>query len=207
MIRVDCPATLFAPSIPSVSFSVHVDGVVPESALTYEWSLSAGKIIGGQGTTEILVDATELGGQSITATAKVGGLDSLCENIASCSIISCSAPSARKFDEYGSIAFKDEKARLDNLAIQLQYEPGSQGYIIAYDPRAVEAQARATRAKNLIVSYYGIDPERIVVVNGGHRKSRDVELWISPPGATPPTPTPDVAPDKAQASKDAAKPN
>ena len=30
-----------------------------------------------------------------------------------------------KFDEYGNIRFNDEKARLDNYAIQLQNEPGS----------------------------------------------------------------------------------
>ena len=30
----------------------------------------------------------------------------------------------RKFDEYGDIRFNDEKARLDNYAIQLQNEPG-----------------------------------------------------------------------------------
>ena len=35
---------------------------------------------------------------------------------------------AMKFDEYGNIKFNDEKARLDNYAIQLQNEPGAQGY-------------------------------------------------------------------------------
>jgi len=36
--------------------------------------------------------------------------------------------SARSFDEYGNIKFNDEKARLDNFAVQLQNAPGSQGY-------------------------------------------------------------------------------
>ena len=35
-------------------------------------------------------------------------------------------------DGYGNIRFLDEKARLDNFAIQLQNEPKTQGYIIVY---------------------------------------------------------------------------
>lgn len=207
MIRVDCPDVPLVPGIPPVKFSVHVEGANPQAVPTYEWSVWHGKIVGGQGTTEILVDITGFDYQGIGATAKVGGLDPLCENLASCTIIACPPPLARKFDEYGSIAFKDEKARLDNFAIQLQNEPSAQGYIIAYDPRPVEAQARATRAKDLMVSYYGFDPGRIVTVNGGYRKNREVELWITPTGATPPTPTPEVPSDKAQTGKSALKRN
>ncbi len=36
-------------------------------------------------------------------------------------------PPAVKFDEYGNIKFNDEKARLDNYAIQLQNQPGVSG--------------------------------------------------------------------------------
>ena len=57
------------------------------------------------------------------------------------------APKARKFDEYGNIRFNDEKARLDNFAIQLQNEPTSQGYIIGYGSCDAEGSTRANRAK------------------------------------------------------------
>jgi hypothetical protein len=91
-----------------------------------------------------------------------------------------------KFDEYGNIKFNDEKARLDNYAIQLQNDPTSQGYIIAYGSCAGEAEARAQRAKDYLVNTRGIDAGRLVTVDGGCRSDLAVELWIVPTGATPP---------------------
>src|SRR5215813_4741387 len=37
-----------------------------------------------------------------------------------------------KFDEYGDIMFRDEKARLDNAAIQLSHEKGYILYLVIY---------------------------------------------------------------------------
>jgi hypothetical protein len=63
----------------------------------------------------------------------------------------------RLFDEYGNIRFNDEKARLDNYAIQLQNEPTSQGYIIAFGSCDAEGQTRGNRAKDYLVNTRGID--------------------------------------------------
>ncbi len=105
-------------------------------------------------------------------------------------------PPLQKFDEYGDITFNDEKARLDNYAIQLQNQPGAQGYIIAYGTCAgdglcthkscIVAQKRAERAKDYLVNTRGIDAGRIVTVDGGCRSAVDVELWVVPTGATAP---------------------
>src|SRR5205823_13125607 len=99
---------------------------------TYNWTVSAGTITSGQGTTSITVDTKGLGGQTVTATVEVGGVEPTCTNrTASCSSRVRPRPKpAIKFDEYGNIRFNDEKARLDNFAIQLQNEPTAQGYII-----------------------------------------------------------------------------
>jgi len=155
--------------------------------VTYNWSVSAGTISSGQGTSSITVDTAGLGGQTVTATVEVGGLDPACSRTASCSTsVTAPAPPATKFDEYGNIRFNDEKARLDNYAIQLQNQPGAQGYIIAYGSCAGEAQARADRAKDYLVNTRGIDAGRIVTVDGGCRSDLSVELWIVPTGATAP---------------------
>ena len=42
------------------------------------------------------------------------------------------AQGPRKIDEYGNIRFNDEKARLDNFAIELQNDPTAQGYLVCY---------------------------------------------------------------------------
>jgi hypothetical protein len=201
-VIVNCPNDAPEPGKP-VTFTANIDGADPKPVLTYEWSVSTGKIVGGQGTTEILVDTVD---DSITATVRINGLGAGCyQQLATCSIVWCRLAVTRMFDEYGDIAPREEKVRLDAFAIQLQNEPGTQGYVIAYDKRADEAQARATRAKDLIVSYYGIDPARIVALGGGYRKSRQVELWIVPTDAAPPTPHPDVPPHKTETNKGAVK--
>jgi hypothetical protein len=95
-------------------------------------------------------------------------------------------PEPTKFDEYGNIRFNDEKARLDNYAIQLQNQPGSEGYIVAYGTCVGEGQARADRAKNYLVNTRGIEAGRIVTIDGGCRADLTVELWIVPTGARKP---------------------
>ncbi|HEV2799368.1 MAG TPA: PKD domain-containing protein [Pyrinomonadaceae bacterium] len=113
-------------------------------------------------------------------------------------------PTPTQFDTYGRIARNDEKARLDNFAIQLQNDPGAQGYIIAYGGRrgpAGEAQTRADFAKNYLVNSRGIDPGRLVTVDGGFREEATTELWLVPSGATPPTASPNVDASEVQTTR------
>jgi len=46
---------------------------------TFKWTVSAGHIESGQGTSSILVHTTNLWGASIAATVEVGGLPPECE--------------------------------------------------------------------------------------------------------------------------------
>ena len=191
-VSVSCPADVAQGD--AITFSAAVNG---DANVTYNWSVSAGTISGGQGTSSITVNTDGLGGQTVTATVELGGLDPSCSRTASCTTgIRAVVPPAVKFDEYGDITFNDEKARLDNYAIQLQNQPGSQGYIIAYGTCAgdglcthkscIVAQKRAERAKDYLVNTRGIDAGRIVTVDGGCRSAVDVELWVVPTGANAP---------------------
>jgi hypothetical protein len=181
-VSVSCPSSVDPGS--AITFS---SSLTTSANVTYNWSVSAGTISSGQGTSSITVDSTGLGGQTVTATVEVGGLDPSCARTASCSTqIAVGAQPPTKFDEYGNIRFNDEKARLDNYAIQLQNQPGAQGYIIAFGSCAGEAQARADRAKDYLVNTRGIDAGRIVTMDGGCRSDLSVELWIVPTGATAP---------------------
>lgn len=207
-ITVSCPTELTAVGSP-ITFTANVSGDTGGATPTYNWTVSAGTISGGQGTPSITVDTANLAGQSITATVNVGGLAASCPASASCT--SSVAPpklDSTKFDEYGNVNFNDEKARLDNYAIQLQNAPGTQGYIIAYGGRrgrTGEAQARADRAKNYLVNTRGIDAGRISTVDGGFREDLAVELWLVPQGATPPTAAPTVQPGDVQTTTGPAR--
>ncbi|MCM3873298.1 MAG: PKD domain-containing protein [Pyrinomonadaceae bacterium] len=191
-ISVSCPSDVDEGS--PITFNASVTGT-PDLVPTYNWSVSAGTITGGQGTSTITVDTAGLGGQSVTATVEVGGVEPACGRTGSCStsVKPVVKPVALKFDEYGDIKFNDEKARLDNYAIQLQNQTGSQGYIIAYGTCEGEGQARADRAKNYLVNTRGIEAGRVTAVDGGCRADLTVQLWIVPTGAENPAASSDGA--------------
>jgi hypothetical protein len=108
---------------PTLTFSANIMTGDPSAKLTFNWTVSAGKIASGQGTASIIVDKSGGGGQSFTATVEVGGLPKSCGNQASCSVLPpCPAPTARKFDQYGDLTWAEERARLDKFAGHL--EPG-----------------------------------------------------------------------------------
>ena len=103
--------------------------------------------------------------------------------------------SFRKIDEYGRLSWSDERARLDNFAIEVKDYPEVVGYVVCYGGRVGregEAVRRCTRAKNYLVGYRGLDAARVQTIDGGFREVSEVELWALPAGVTPPTGTPTV---------------
>ena len=172
------------------------------SPLNYTWTVSPGsaRLLRGAGTPTIEVESTGLAGQSVTATLVVddGSGEPECRQTATATTVippeDRERPS-RQFDVCCSCSFDDQKARLDNLAVELQADPTTTTYVIAYGGRTSrigQADLLGSRARDYLVSQRGIDQSRIVVINGGFREEDCVELWIIPSGATPPQPTPTV---------------
>ncbi len=187
-VSVSCPTTV--PYGGPITFTAATNGDMGNASITYNWTVSAGTISSGQGTSSITVDTTGVGGGSVTATVELGGLDPSCSRTASCTASVEVPPQAcRKFDEYADLRFNDEKARLDNLAIQLQQDPTAQAYYVVFGSCDTEGNARSTRAVDYLVNNRGIDRGRITVVDGGCRETLTVELWICPSGAGAPTAT------------------
>jgi hypothetical protein len=188
-IVISCPDTVRVGE--PITFTANVTNLATAITPIYQWTVSAGTITGGQGTPTITVDTTGLAGQPVNARLSVGGFNLDCS--AQCTTQIPYNPEPRKFDEFGDIARDDEKARLDNFAIQLQQEPEAQGYIFVYTGtgrrvRADYAQRRTARIRDYLLNSRGLDARRIVIMEGPPRAEPTVELWISPPGATPPAP-------------------
>ncbi|HEX8492724.1 MAG TPA: hypothetical protein VF658_07790 [Pyrinomonadaceae bacterium] len=99
---------------------------------------------------------------------------------------------ARKFDEFEELRGQcDLGARLDNLAIQLQAEPGSKGFIIVYSGKYNLPERVSYYRKYMgdyLVNSRGIDAERLVILDGGHRQVLTTQLWIAAKGASAPEP-------------------
>jgi hypothetical protein len=179
------------------------------SALNYTWTVSppSARIISGAGTPTITVDTTGLGRQSVTAILVVddGSGEATCRQTAQAltNVEGVIPPpvTPRKFDEFPSIAYDDDKARLDNFAIELQNNPGVQGYIITYSgrtSRAGQAERLSERARSYLTQMRGVDPGRLQFVNGGYRDADTYELWVVPQGAQTPQPSPTVSPSEAR---------
>lgn len=199
-VSVSAPATVNEGEIITFASDVEYGGT---AGLRYTWTINPSKarVISGAGTPTITVDSSGVGGQRIIATLTVddGSADPTCRQTAQ-SVAVVTAPErkvivAREFDECNNCAFDDQKARLDNLAVELQSDPSTTAYIIAYGGRnspLAQVEVLMKRARNYIVEQRGIDASRIVVVNGGFREVDSVELWIVPSGAAAPRATPTV---------------
>ncbi len=188
-IEIVCPTDIALGQ--PITFSSRLTGGVPANTnAVYNWTVSAGTIVEGQGTESIKVDTTGLGGQTVRASLSVGGYNLECA--AECGVsVPLPKLAGRKFDEFPDISRNDEKARLDNYGIELQNDPTATAYVIVYPgkygkPRDV--QQHASRIVDYLVNSRGLDKRRIVTLVGPKRDNLFVELWITPQGATPPNP-------------------
>src|SRR5215210_4301550 len=77
-VTVDCPTQMITPG-GNTMVTANVVDAAPNLKLDYAWSVSAGIIIAGQGTPTITIDTSGTGGQTVTATVEISGLDSSCQ--------------------------------------------------------------------------------------------------------------------------------
>lgn len=163
---------------------------------TFLWRASQGRIVGGQGTDSIEVELPAGSKGEVVARVEVHGYSLECPASASAAFARTAVGlSHYKLDEFGDIRQGDTKARLDNLAIELQSDPTLQVHLVVYGGRLGsrgQAAARAGWLKNYLVTARGLDPSRILTVEGGFRDELSGELWLSPQGSPPPPTRPTI---------------
>lgn len=99
--------------------------------------------------------------------------------------------------ENGYIGYLDEAGWFAPFVSALRSDPAARGCVIAYaTPRDRRGSDRmlAALVKRRIMRTHAIGPDRIVPVAGGQRPHQLVELWLVPPGAALPTPSPATRP-------------
>jgi len=197
-VNISAPTQVTDGAIVTYSANVSYTG---KKSLIYRWTVSpaGAKILKGAGTSEIEIDTTGLAGQRVTASVIVddGSGEIGCRQIAQAGTsvppIEQRSIASNQFDVCCGCASDDQKARLDNLAIELQNNPTTTAYVIVYAAKKSQ-QAHApglmNRLKDYLVSKRGIDPSRVVTVDGGSRDEDCMELWLVPRGAVPPVPKP-----------------
>jgi hypothetical protein len=199
-VNVSAPKTVTEGEIITYAADATYGGT---SGLKYYWTISpsTARVMSGAGSPTLTVDSTGLGGQRVIATLAVddGSGDPACRQTAQAvSAVAAEEKKiivAREFDECNNCTFDDQKARLDTLAVELQNDPTTHAYVIAYGGRTSpigQVERLMTRARDYLTRERGIDAARIVTVNGGFREGDSVELWLVPSGATPPRATPTI---------------
>lgn len=92
-----------------------------------------------------------------------------------------SMQSPRLFDRFGAVRSDDEKARLDNFAVELQQNPGTTGYIIVFYQRGKspsQAKKRADNAKDYLILYRGLGENQVRSWDHCPRARVEYELWV-----------------------------
>lgn len=121
--------------------------------LEYKWTVSAGTVIHGQGTADIVIATNfDLQGQTITATVEIKGLPEGCEN---------------KFTEFGEVGVKsiiqhppiiryrklsweDEMKWILNLLVDLENDPESKIHLIFSIKNDSELKLVKSRQKKIL---------------------------------------------------------
>lgn len=178
----------FDPGSP-VTFNLYVsEGFSP----TIQWAVSSGKIVSGQNTKTITVDSLDSKGTSITANVVLDGLPLLCQRATSFTVALGLKPFL--FDSTDNYLYSDLHARIDAFMVALNNNPELTGYIIGYAGRRtgpVEID-RALAVVTRVFNFRKYHSERVKLVNGGYREFNAVDMWLLPPGAASPVPTPSV---------------
>lgn len=184
-LEVTGPAGITAPG-ETMTFTASVSGGTYDP--TYNWTVSAGTIESGQGTSSIVVRTTpDMAGSSVTATVELGGAPAGCSCPTSDSATNGVAPNPDPVlvDEFGKMPNDDIRGRLDLFFAELSNNPNNQGYIINYgSPREVAARERLITNH---INFRKFDRSRITMVNGGAGE-QNTKLYRVPPGAENPAP-------------------
>jgi hypothetical protein len=169
------------------------------AALNYAWKVSPdnAKITSGLGTNSITVNTAGMGGQTVVAELEVtdGMYDATCRQrvVAETKITKTKGPESRKCDEFIVNNFDDPKARFDNCVAEMQITPGAQLYIFIYQGTkrpSPNADRLAKRTLDYLVKARSVPPQNVQIIQAGPSNRTGYEIWVVPPGADLPTPTP-----------------
>ena len=149
---------------------------------TYEWTVTQGTIIEGQGTQSIRVQTTpEMVGQNVTATFNIRS--AICEvcNRSEATTFSFPAAPESVLTTVGAVSNDEVRGILDNYFIELQNDPTSRGVIIN-SGTAREITRRETLIRNHI-RLRKFDASRIEFLRGGDRGTGiETRLYRVPAG-------------------------
>jgi hypothetical protein len=110
----------------------------------------------------------------------------------------------KNFDEYLKRAVTNENARLDNFAVELLNNKDFMGYVIGYAGRSArvgETRTNLNEIRSYLIKKRSVPPNRVVMINGGHRENATIEFYLVPRKLPAPVPTPTISTAEVQIIK------
>lgn len=160
----------------------------PLTEISYEWKVSTGEIVEGQGAEKIQVEIGASQEKRLVVVLKVKGLDLECDNTARTTTLFKTAPfrfaEFRDYSEYILLY-------LDKTSIYLEKEPSSNAQIYVYAPSKRRALEKVREFQNYLALRNYYNKERIKVDIGGYREENFFEVWVYSKEDAPPKPTED----------------
>jgi hypothetical protein len=185
-VSVTGPPGISAPNQP-ITFTVSIGEEAKDFKIAYNWTINAGEIVEGQGTTSVSVLRT-VQGQNLTATVTVSGLPDGCNNTASETTSSCELPPQPiQIDEFSESANHIDKNRINEIVRALQNDPTAQLYIIFKHKEKILLKTTSQKEREISNSLVkaGLAADRITAITG-FGQNDSVEFFLVPAGATPP---------------------
>ncbi|HYJ91500.1 MAG TPA: hypothetical protein VEV84_09340 [Pyrinomonadaceae bacterium] len=183
----ECPhiSVIGPPGIIGADGIINFSGDVKPSnkySTKYRWTTDRGIIVSGQGTSAIRVHVSDRG-LTTTATLQVDGLPPGCPNSASEKATDMTGPGPIKLGEFTSPLNVVNNDRFVTIADAARKSPNSQLYI--FIPPDVRVQNEVADRLERAIPESGIDAQRITFVHTNGKNSV-IQIWLVPPGATPP---------------------
>lgn len=162
-----------------------------ESAnLTYNWAITTGEILQGQGTSVIEVQLPKKWEKAFVASVEIKEFPKGCQNTDSETIPCGYIVEAKKIGEFSLSETRIDKAKLDYLIVQLQKDPTSQAYIIEKFSKNTSQKIisqKTQKIRNYLFNIRQQDKNRFTIVIDLADENL-TQFWIVPAGAILPPP-------------------
>ena len=184
-ISVTGPPGIAQPNEP-VLFTAAVDEKAKNYNIKYVWTISSGKIVGGQGTATLSVLPNP--GESVTAAIEILGLPEGCSNVASENLPFCGGIPIIIIDEFSASISQIDSARIEAIVSAVKNDPNAQLYIVSTFKHKISAQNINKKHKEIadVLTKTGIEKDRITFIYG-FADANLTKVVLVPAGANPPT--------------------
>jgi hypothetical protein len=184
VISIRGPMELIKPG-EIANYSVEAKEDKDLNGLQYKWSVSEGTIVSGQGTTAIEVRQPN---SNITVTVEINGLPHGCERIFSDTGIWDAGPAITLLDHFtiplGTIAAD----RIENIRHYAYSNPNAGIFLVGHADNQAALKDLPVQTEKLIKQIMGQTTDGIYITNlDCQGPDNFIDVWLAPPGATPPT--------------------